>query len=471
MSKNKNTYSLESNIWSEHILQGIPEIVYVFNNEGRLIRWNKNVEIVLGYSKEELKNKPVLEFIAPPYRDKVSEVFFNVFKNHIDATVEYRILTKNGDKIPYLGSGSYALIDGKDYLIGQAVNISKLKTIDKALKLQIKKTNALKNELYAENISLKEEIKNRYGFPKIIGESDAMIQLFDRIKQTTDFDNAILIEGETGTGKHLFASTIHDLSLRKYKPFIKVNCFSSTSEILSTELFGNISSTSFGFITEKPGKLQLANGGTILLDNIDQMPIDIQTKLLQFIDNEGTYKFPESNKTITTDVRIIATASKSLKSKIENNQFSKALYFRLNAFPIQIPPLRERITDIPLLAHYFISNFNDRYNKNIKKIPIKSMALFSDYAWPGNVREFKNSIEHSVLLSKSTLLKVPPFENITLDNEEKLVPYEHFEREYLIKVLKKTNWRISGPKGASTILELHPETLRSKLKKLNISKP
>ena len=471
MKKNNQLNNLDSNIWSEIILQGMPEIVYVFNGEGLLIRWNKNAEVILGYSKEEMENKPVLDFIAPQYREKVGEIFFGIYENHKDAKVEYKLLTKSGKQIPYLGSGSYACVDGKDYIIGQAIDISKLKTTEKALKFQIKETDRLKNELYAENIFLKEEIKNRQGFPEIIGESDVMIHLFERIEQITGFDNPVLIEGETGTGKNLIASKIHDLSLRKHKPFMKVNCFSSTSEILKADLFGYVTSSSFGLITEKPGKLELANEGTILLDNIDQMPIDVQTMLLQFIDDEGTIKYQGSNKIVKSNVRILATISKSLNAEIETGQFNKALYFRLNSFSLKIPPLRERMTDIPLLAEYFIAQFNKKYNKNVKKIPIKSMAAFGDYPWPGNIREFKNIIEQSVLLSKNTLLKVASFEKIILENQEAIVPLEQFEREYLIKVLKKTNWRISGPKGASTLLELHPETLRSKLKKLNISKP
>lgn len=470
MSTNKNNLQQEINIWSEKILQGIPEIVYVFNDEGRLIRWNKNAEIVLGYTNEELKNKLVTEFIAPKYLEKVTKIFFNVFKNQKDATVEYKILTKSGERIPYFGSGSYALIDGEEYLIGQAVNISKLKTIEKALKLQIKETNRLKNELYAENISLKEEIKNRYGFPEIIGDSDAMTLVFERIKQIAEFDHPILIEGETGTGKNLIASTIHELSLRKNKPISIVNCFSTNSKILDAELFGSINS-SFGVVSEKPGKLELANGGTLLLDNIEQMPLDVQIKILQFIDEEGVYKNPKSNKIVKTDVRLLATVSKPLKTYIDKNQFSKQLYFRLNSVTLKIPPLRERKTDIPLLAEHFISHFNIQYSKNIKNIPKKSMAMFGDYEWPGNIREFKNTIEQSVLHSKSTLLKVAQFEKINLEDEDVLLPLEEFEREYILKVLKKTNWRISGPKGASKILELHPETLRSKMKKLKISKP
>jgi DNA-binding NtrC family response regulator len=247
-----------------------------------------------------------------------------------------------------------------------------------------------------------------------------------------------------------------------------VNCASTTSEILNSELFGSIVESSFGIISEKPGKFELANHGIILLDNIDQMPLDIQFKLLQFIDDNGFYI--KNNKTVKTDVQIIATISKSIKA-LNYNQFSKALYFRLNSFSIKIPPLRDRKTDIPILANYFISLFNNKYKKNIKKIPLKYISMLSNYSWPGNVREFKNIIENSVIISNNTLLKLAPFEKIILNNEEEFLSYEEFERDYLIRVLKKTKWRISGPNGASIILKMHPETLRSKMKKLNISKP
>jgi|TARA_R110002110_G_scaffold96884_4_gene249192 PAS domain S-box-containing protein len=462
---------MKTNVWSETILQGIPEIVYVFNTDGYLVRWNKNAETVLGYSVDEFKRMHVTEFIVPIYREKVLEVFHRIMTTHKNDTVEHKFLTKDGRKLPYIGSGSYAQLNGKDYLIGQAINISKLKTTEKALKHQIKKTKRLKNELSAENILLKNKIKNRQGLSGIIGESASMNQLCQKIKQIAELDNLILIEGETGTGKNLFASTIHSLSSRKLNPFIKINCASTTSAILNTELFGAMGNTEFNSFTEQPGKLELANGGTLLLDNIEQMPFDIQFKLLQFIDDEGTIKYPQRNKVLKIDVRLIVTASDSLKTKVENNQFSKALYFRLNSYLLKTPTLRERMIDIPLLAEHFIVQFNEKHNKNIKKIPIKSMALFNDYNWPGNIREFKNTIEHSVLISKNTILKVVPFDKLILNNEEGLVPFEQFERDYLIKVLKKTNWRISGPKGASNILKIHPETLRSKLKKLDISKP
>ena len=469
MTKPK-THNLELPFSGETILQGMPELAYVFDKEGRMLLWNKNVELVLGYSKDELHHKFISEFQDAEDREMVFSVFMKVLTDSKERTVEYIMLTKSGKKIPFLGSGSLAVIDGNEYLIGIAIDISKLKHAEKKLDSQLSEINKLKDQLEAENIYLREEIKSKHDFDDIIGESEPLMHTLYRIEQVASMDTTVLLEGETGTGKELFAMAIHNRSSRRNKPLIKVNCASLPASLIESELFGHEKGAFTGAIQKQIGRFELANGGTIFLDEVGEIPIELQSKLLRVL-QEGEFERIGSPKTKKVNVRIIAATNRNLEEQISKKLFRKDLYYRLNVYPITISPLRDRISDIPLLAEHFVERFNRKLGKNIKRVPKKTIKQLQNYSWQGNIRELENIIERAVILSPSSSLVVEQLQKPGFEEEGKLMPLAEYERQYIIKVLEKTYWRVDGVEGAARILDMHPETLRSRMRKLEIKRP
>ena len=465
---NPNSFNLE--MTGETILLGMPELSYVFDHEGKMLLWNKNVELVLGYSKDELHHKFVSEFQDPPDREKVFNAFRKVFTDGEARTVEYNMLTKSGKKIPYLGSGSLAVFEGREYLIGMAIDISKLKVAEGKLTSKIDEINTLRKQLEAENISLRKEIMTSHDFNDIKGESEALQHSLYRIEQVASLDTTVLLEGETGTGKELFAKAIHNLSPRSKNPFVKINCASLPANLIESELFGHEKGAFTGAIHKHSGRFEIANKGTIFLDEIGELPIELQSKLLRVI-QEGEFERVGNPKTIKVDVRIIAATNRNLEVLIQQKLFRKDLYYRLNVYPITIAPLRDRASDIPMLTEHFVKRFNRKLGKNIKKIPVKTIRDLQSYSWPGNIRELENVIERAVIISPSSNLVVEQLRTPDFNEEEKLLPLAEYERKYIISVLEKTYWRVDGPEGAARILDMHPETLRSRMRKLEIQRP
>ena len=455
---------------AETILQGMPELAYVFDKAGKMLLWNKNIETVLGYSKDELHNKYISEFIDEEYRERTLEIFYEIITDGKERTIDYNLITKSGKKLPYIGSGSLAVVNGKEYLIGLAINISKLKEAEERLDSHLSEINLLKDQLKAENIYLREEIKSQHDFEDIIGESEPLIHTLYRIEQVALMDTTVLLEGETGTGKELFAMAIHSRSSRRHKPLIKVNCASLPASLIESELFGHEKGAFTGAIQKQIGRFELANWGTIFLDEVGEIPIELQSKLLRVL-QEGEFERIGNPKTIKVDVRIIAATNSNLELQISKKLFRKDLYYRLNVYPITISPLRDRISDIPLLAEHFVERFNRKLGKNIKRISKKTIKQLQDYSWQGNIRELENIVERAVILSPSSSLVVEQLFKPGFEEEGKLLPLAEYERQYIIKVLEKTYWRVDGQEGAARILDMHPETLRSRMRKLEIKRP
>jgi len=452
------------------MLQGMPQLAYVFDKDGKMVMWNENLELKLGYSKDELYHKFVTEFIDEPNREKVLNEFKSVFADGMERTVEYNMLLKSGEKIPYIGSGRLVIADGKEYLVGMAINTSKLKEAEEKLKSHIDEINTLRSELKAENIYLRKEIKNTHDFEDIVGKSEPLMHTIYRVEQVAPLDTTVLLEGETGTGKELFARAIHNLSNRRNKPFVKVNCASLPASLIESELFGHEKGAFTGAIQQQKGRFELADKGTIFLDEIGELPVELQPKLLRVL-QEGEFERIGNPRTIKVDVRIIAATNRNLEDDIQRGLFRKDLYYRLKVYPITIAPLRERISDIPLLAENFVKRFNLKLSKCITKIPAKTIKQLQSYSWPGNIRELENVIERAVIISPSSHLNVEQLQKPDFEQENKLLPLSDYERKYIIQVLEKTHWRVEGPDGAARILDMHPETLRSRMRKLGIQRP
>ena len=454
----------------ESILKAMPEFAYVFNKHNELVLWNKNLESLLGYSPDELYRKNVYDFMEKSVKDINTEAISKLFRDKEEQSLEQNILTKSGKKIPVIDTANYVLIDGEEYMVGMAIDISKLRETEEKLRLVITELQDLKDKLQSENIYLRKEIESRHGFEKIIGDSEPLMHSLFRVEQVAETDTTVLLEGETGTGKELFAHAIHKRSKRKDKPFVKVNCASLPASLIESELFGHEKGAFTGAIQKQIGRFELADQGTIFLDEIGELPFDLQAKLLHVLQS-GEFERIGNPKTVKVDVRVIAATNRNLENQIRKKRFRKDLYYRLNVYPITIAPLRDRISDIPLLAEHFVKQFNRQMDKNIKKIPVKTIKQLQKYSWPGNIRELENIIERAVIISHGSSLSVDPILEPRFEETDKLLPLAEYERRYIIKVLEKTYWRVEGPEGAARILDMHPETLRSRMRKLEIKRP
>ena len=349
--------------------------------------------------------------------------------------------------------------------------MSRQKKTERKLKEKLREIDKLRQLLEAENIYLQKEIEQEMNWEGIVGNSEALKLILFRVQKVAPLDTTVLIEGETGTGKELIAMAIHKQSKRRGNPLIKVNCANFPPSLIESELFGHEKGAFTGADKRKIGWFELANGGTLFLDEIGELSMDLQTKLLQVLQT-GEFHRLGGNKVIKTDVRVVAATNRRLDEMVKENRFRSDLFYRLNIFPITVPPLRERKSDIPLLASHFVKKFNQKLGKNIKKIPARVMRRLEQYPWPGNIRELENVMERAIILSPSDTLVIENLSpGMAAEQEGEWLSLEEYERNYILRVLDKTYWRVEGPKGAARILDMHPDTLRSRMRKLGIKRP
>lgn len=455
-------------VLNEIIMDSMPGLCYIFSKDGHLVAWgSKTAWAMLEYSDEELKNKYVLELVDEADREKVMSVFQNVFKEGY-GQVECLNVTKSGKRIPILAQAKLIVIEGEEYLIGLSVEISESIAARNEIAEQAKEILRLNELLNAENIYLKDQLKTTGIQHEMVGESDAIKYILYKIQQVAPTDATVLIQGETGTGKELVARAIHNESKRNNKPFVKVNCASIPENLIESELFGHEKGAFTGAIEKRIGRFELANGGTILLDEIAELPLNVQPKILHIL-QQGEFERIGSSKTIKTDVRVIAATNKVLEEEIEKGNFRPDLYYRLNVFPISVAPLRERNEDIPLLIEHYIKIYSDKFNMPIKSISKNMIKSFVEYHWPGNIRELENMIERAIITSQNGNLNFELLSKPEIFVPDEL-PLEAMEKNHILKVLEKTYWKINGTDGAASRLKIHPETLRSKMRKLGISR-
>jgi PAS domain S-box-containing protein len=456
-------------VLNEVILDSMPGLAYIFTKDGQLGSWgSKKAWSMLEYTEEELQNKFVLDFIAEEDKERLMTAFQEVFKSGY-AQLEHFAVTKSGKKIPVFATASLAVIEGEEYLIGLTIDISELYSARQKIKDQLKEISRLNELLQAENIYLKDQLELTDERYEMVGESEALKYIRFKIKQVAPTDASVIIEGETGTGKELVARAIHIASKRRDKPFIKVNCASIPENLIESELFGHEKGSFTGAIEKRIGRFELANGGTIFLDEIGELPINVQPKLLHIL-QQGEYERIGSSKTIKTDVRIIAATNKVLEDEIDKGRFRKDLYFRLNVFPISVKPLRERKEDILLLIEYYTKFYSQKLNKPVKTFTKKSIEQLLNHSWPGNIRELEHVIERAIITSGNKQLIVEPLDVQKNSFSNKLIELKEIERNHIINILEKTFWKISGNGGAADLLKINPETLRSKMRKLGIKR-
>jgi formate hydrogenlyase transcriptional activator len=355
-----------------------------------------------------------------------------------------------------------------------AVSIANILAMEKIEK-QFEEINSYKQQLEEEKSYLQEQVGGSYTYNDVIGSSPEMKNVFQSLSQVSFATSTVLLLGETGTGKELIAKAIHNSSPRKDRLMVKVNCAALPVNLIESELFGHEKGSFTGATERRIGKFELANHGTLFLDEIGEMPLDLQVKLLRAIQEKEIERIG-GKQTIKTDVRLIAATNRNLKKEVDEGRFRRDLYYRLNVFPITLPPLRERIADIPLLVTYFTEKYAKNNGKAVKKISEKAMKELMAYHWPGNIRELEHLIERSILITPGNIIKQVhlPSDN---RNEQKNTPEDDFlksheenEREHILKVLNKCKGKIFGPGGAADILKLHVSTLNSKISKLGIKK-
>ena len=361
------------------------------------------------------------------------------------------------------------LASGKKLLGGIAIDITDIKENEKKLWKAYKEIKQLKLKLEKENVYLREEIELRHKHEEIVGNSEAVLKMLSKAEQVAVTDATVLILGETGTGKELLANEIHRLSKHKKRTMVKVNCAALPATLIESELFGREKGAYTGAMSRQIGRFEIADGSTLFLDEIGELPLELQAKLLRVL-QEGQFERLGNPRTIDVDVRIIASTNRNLEMAVHDGKFREDLYYRLNVFPIIVPPLRDRPEDIPLLVWHFVKELEPSMGKTIEKIPEKSIDKLKYYTWPGNIRELKNLVENAMIISKGKILEIcPPDQSPVI--KPKILKLEDVNRNHIKEILKKTSWRVSGKNGAAELLGLKPTTLEARMKKLGISRP
>jgi PAS domain S-box-containing protein len=448
------------------IYENAPVLIDSFDTNGRCILWNKQCQKTFGWTIEELNDKD--DFLSPIYPEPAfrKKVLRNIISEPDGNFRERQAVTKTGDIISAMWA-NYILPDGT--IMGLGYDITERKLSEDRLKHAFNEIQSLKEQLEGENVYLREEVRNAYQYGDIVSQSKPMKRVIGLSEQVATTDSTVLIMGETGTGKELFAHAIHDMSSRKNLSLVILNCAALPATLIESELFGREKGAYTGALTKQIGRFEIADKSTIFLDEIGELPIEMQTRLLRFL-QEGQFERLGSTKTVSVDVRIIAATNRNLEKEVKAGRFREDLFYRLNVFPIVIPPLRERKDDIPQLVWSFVKEFSNKMGKRIDNISKNTMNSLQQYYWPGNVRELRNFIERGMIQSnsKTLQLQLPKLSSSSITN---LGTLDEYQKRYILEVLEITGWKIRGSGGAAEILDLKPTTLESKMKRLNITRP
>jgi PAS domain S-box-containing protein len=464
----------------------------VVNNR---LSWSDEVYRIFGAQPQEFTAtyETFLAAVHPDDRSAVDVAYLNSVRGgKAGYEIEHRIVRKATGEIRTVQERCNHIRDASERIVrsvGMVHDITERKEMEAALvkahdeleqqveertaelRTALTEVKALKDRLEAENICFRQEIKLHHQHAAILGQSEALRYALYRAEQVAPANTTCLILGETGTGKELFAFAIHDMSPRKERSMITVNCAALPANLIESELFGREKGAFTGAGTRQVGRFEVANGSTLCLDEIGEMPLELQAKLLRVIQHHEFERLG-SSRTIKVDVRIIATTNRDLEAEVRKGRFRQDLYYRLNVFPITVPPLRQRKDDIPIMVRAFVERHSRKMGKQIESIPKDVMQALIDYSWPGNVRELESVIERAVILAPGSVLQLA-------DNLEISPPVlsaatktlVETERNHILRILADTGWRIEGKEGAASILGLHPSTLRARMHKLGIVRP
>ena len=487
----------QAHIDNKMILDAAGEGIYGLDCEGNTTFVNPSAAAMLGYSVEELSGQPMHSLLHHTRLDgshyhKENCPIYSAFKDgevhHVEDDIFWR---KDGANFPV--SFTSTPIYKNEKITGAVVvfkDITERKRAEKKVQKAYVEIKRMKERLQAENLYLQEEIYSEHDFKYIIGQNDAVMRLMQQVALVAPTAASVLVTGESGTGKELVARAIHERSDRSERPLIRVNCAAIPAELFESEFFGHVKGSFTGAVKDRAGRFELADGGTIFLDEVGEIPIALQSKLLRVL-QEGQYERVGDESTKKVDVRIIAATNKNLQDEVEVGNFREDLYFRLNVFPVNVIPLRERLDDIPLLAQHFLSVLSTKLKMSAPDLSIANVKQLQSYSWKGNIRELQNVIERAIILSQGGNLQfdlpnsdIASVTNNTVtnnyaaldianNNEIKHSPYTESERiardkDNIMHALKMADNKISGKGGAAELLGIKPTTLSSRLKNLGI---
>jgi PAS domain S-box-containing protein len=476
----------ESEARYRDLFENAPNAYWLVGTDGRVLHANRRATELLGRPLEEMVGSLTPSFGAdtPEGKPRILEVR----RKHLagEAVSGWELELRRKDGRPAWIKVWMEPSRGADGAIGAARAFG----VDITDRVLAERERA---RLHEQNLYLQEEIKSVHNFEQIVGGSPALMEVLANVSRVAPTDATVLITGETGTGKELIARALHSASKRRDRPLIKVNCAALPAGLVESELFGHEKGAFSGAIARRLGRFELADGGTIFLDEIGELPAEAQVKLLRVL-QEREFDRVGGAAPVQVDVRVIAATNRDLLREVREKTFREDLYYRLNVFPVRLPPLRERAGDLPLLVHYLVNKFAPRVGKRLDGVSRETMQRLVEYPWPGNVRELENVLERAVILATGSMLEVAPdvlpAAAKTAPVEERPQPpgdvpivaatvlgpgqplpcLEAVERDYIVTVLRHTNWVITGPRGAAGVLGMNPSTLRSRIKKLGISR-
>ena len=441
-----------------------PDAIIVTDLEGKIAQVNAQVEQFFGYDRSELLGQAIEVLVPERFRQNHPKYRADYGKQPrirtMGAGLELYGRRKDGSEFPIdIMLGPMESATGR-VVLSVIRDLSQKKAAEEAL---------WRSEM--EKRYLEEELVTEHDFEEIVGASTSLKRVLKQVETVAPMDATVLITGETGTGKELIARAIHELSLRQKRTFVRLNCSAIPSGLLESELFGHEKGAFTGAIAQKIGRLELAHQGTFFLDEIGDLPLELQPKILRAL-QEKEFERLGGTRTIPVNVRLVAATNRDLAKLVAERQFRSDLYYRLRVFPITLPPLRERREDIPLLVNYFVTKHSRRMNRQIETIPNEVMQALKKWHWPGNVRELENFLERAVILTTGKVLRAPLGELEVLEEpgEPQDASLEATDRQHILRVLREAKGMIGGPKGAATLLGVKRTTLNSKLKKLGIKR-
>ncbi|MGR8979256.1 MAG: sigma 54-interacting transcriptional regulator [Gammaproteobacteria bacterium] len=431
---------------------------------------------------DKLNLQRFLNSLHPEDLERVKEAIQKSLRDGVDYREEYRVIHPDDSEHWLCATGRCQLdaFGRPKRLMGAGLDVTEIRRtkfdIERSnndLRRALDEIRSLKDQLQQENVYLRREISGRQGLGRLVSRSEAMRSILAHIAQVAPTQASVLITGETGTGKELLATAIHEASPRSGRPLIRVNCAAIPAALIESELFGREKGAYTGALSKQIGRFELADGSTLFLDEIGELPLDAQAKLLRVLQEKEIERLGNP-KAIKVDVRVIAATNRNLFKEVAEGRFREDLYYRLNVFPIHVPPLRERREDIPTLVETFIDEFAKAMDKSIDVVAKSSLITLCGYDWPGNIRELRNIIERAVILAKGPVLKIVlPAGSLveSIPKKSGLASLEEVERDHIVRVLDVSGWRVRGQGGAAAILGLKPSTLESRMIKLGIRRP
>ncbi len=456
------------------VIETATDGIIIIDEHGLIDSINPAATRIFGYEPAEVMGRNVSMLMPEPYRTEHDSYVGNYLTTGVKKIIgigrEVIGRRKDGSDVSLdLAVSETRLDEGRRLFTGILRDITDRKLSEENLRRSLDEVQKLRDELQQQNIYLRKEVKLLHGHTRLVGQSRALKSVLSQIEEVAPTGSTVLLLGETGTGKELVATAIHDMSPRRDHPMVRVNCSAIPTPLIESELFGREKGAYTGALSRVIGRIELAKNSTLFLDEIGDLPPEIQVKLLRVLEGKQIERLGSST-TISVDVRIVVATNRDLEAAVRNGKFREDLYYRLNVYPIIVPPLRERLEDIPALVSQFVGEFSTAFGKNVSSIARESMNALQRYNWPGNVRELRNAVERAMIAAKGPKLRIelPGKASAGLAPRLKM---EDVDREHILRVLETTGWRVRGRNGAAELLGLKPTTLETRMAKLGIRRP